>query len=81
MLSNKVLRYIDRMLRDLCSNDLPFGGKVLVLGGDWKQLAPVVPGGLHEDQINESIKMDPLFKNFQKLRYLVFFYDDLIFSK
>lgn len=69
MLSSKVLRYIDRLLRDVCANDKPFGGKILILGGDWKQLAPVVEHGTREDQVNDSIRMEPLFRdNAIKLR-------------
>lgn len=70
MLSNKVLQYIDRLLKDVCGNDKPFGGKNIVLGGDWKQLAPVVEHGTREDQISESIRMDPLFREYSiKLRF------------
>ena len=68
MLSNKVLRYIDRLLRDICTPYLPFGGKTIVLGGDWKQLCPVVEHGTKEDQIAESIKIDPRFELFDVLR-------------
>uniref|UniRef100_A0A183CL31 ATP-dependent DNA helicase n=1 Tax=Globodera pallida TaxID=36090 RepID=A0A183CL31_GLOPA len=68
MLSNKVLRYIDRLLRDVCATNKPFGGKTIVLGGDWKQLAPVVEQGTRDDQLQESIKMDKLFKeHFEQL--------------
>ncbi|KAL3105716.1 hypothetical protein niasHT_029001 [Heterodera trifolii] len=67
MLSSKVLRYIDRLLRDVCAGALPFGGKVIVLSGDWRQLAPVVEHGTRDDQVAESIKMDKLFKDFEKL--------------
>ncbi|KAL3115858.1 hypothetical protein niasHT_007158 [Heterodera trifolii] len=67
MLSSKVLRYIDRLLRDVCAMSLPFGGKVIVLSGDWRQLAPVVEHGTREDQVAESIKMDKLFKGFEKI--------------
>ncbi|KAL3071933.1 hypothetical protein niasHS_017226 [Heterodera schachtii] len=67
MLSNKVLRYIDRLLRDVCAGAAPFGGKAIVLSGDWRQLAPVVEHGTREDQVAESIKMEKLFKSFKKL--------------
>uniref|UniRef100_A0A914I8I8 ATP-dependent DNA helicase n=1 Tax=Globodera rostochiensis TaxID=31243 RepID=A0A914I8I8_GLORO len=68
MLSSRVLKYIDRLLRDVCAvNDKPFGGKVVVCGGDWKQLTPVVEHGTREDQVAESIKTFPLFKTFQKI--------------
>lgn len=73
MLSNKVFRYVDRLLRDICCTDEPFGGKTIVLGGDWKQLAPVVERGTREDQINESIKIDRLFRErFTKLRSIFY---------
>ena len=71
MLNKKVLHYVDRLLRDICGNNKNFGGKTLILGGDWKQLPPVVEHGTREDQINASIKLDPLFsENFETLRYV-----------
>ena len=71
MLNKTVLRYVDRQLRDLCDGTKPFGGKVVILGGDWRQLVPVVEHGTKEDQIAASIKLDPLFKdNFETLRYV-----------
>lgn len=32
----------DACLRDLCQVDLPFGGKVVVFGGDLRQTLPIV---------------------------------------
>ena len=70
MLSKKVLHYVDDMLRDICSINKPFGGKVVILGGDWKQLTPVADENSREAQTAESIKLDSLFRdNFEKLRY------------
>ena len=37
------LEAADACLRDICDNDLPFGGKVVVFGGDFRQVLPVVP--------------------------------------
>ena len=36
---------VDRTLRDITDIDLPFGGKVVVMGGDFRQILPVVPKG------------------------------------
>ena len=36
MLSKEILEIIDRSLRDLMNNDLPFGGKLLVFTGSHK---------------------------------------------
>ncbi|KAL3118683.1 hypothetical protein niasHT_006511 [Heterodera trifolii] len=67
MLSNTVLDYIDRLLRDVCANGRPFGNKVVVLSGDWRQLTPVVEHGTREDQVGTSIKMGALFRLFKKI--------------
>ena len=41
---------VDRLLRDLMGSKLPFGGKIIVLGGDFRQILPVVPRA-HEAEI------------------------------
>lgn len=69
MLHKDVSNYIDRLLRDVCNSDIPFGGKVVLYGGDWRQLTPVVPGANRQEQVESSIKMDNLFKEkFKTLR-------------
>ena len=40
---------VERSLRNLMQDDRPFGNKVVVLMGDWKQLLPVVRMGHGED--------------------------------
>ncbi|GBM13182.1 hypothetical protein AVEN_64383-1 [Araneus ventricosus] len=51
MLTKDGLRCIDSLLRDLMNNDKPFGGKVIIIGGDFRQTLPVVPRGLPCDYI------------------------------
>ena len=46
---------MDRLLRDLTGDSRPFGGKVLVLGGDFRQLLPVLPGANEPDQVANTI--------------------------
>ena len=47
MLSKHQFEAIDRLLRDIAGNDVPFGGKIVLLGGDFRQTLPVpVPKGL-----------------------------------
>ena len=75
MLHKNVFNYLDRLLRQICDNYQPFGGKTVVTGGDWKQLTAVVENGRPEDQISASIKVQPLFiENFHKLRYYFYKY-------
>ncbi|GBN87293.1 hypothetical protein AVEN_145954-1 [Araneus ventricosus] len=45
MLTKDGLRCIDSLLRYLMNNDKPFGGKVIIIGGDFRQTLPVVPRG------------------------------------
>ncbi|XP_067214183.1 uncharacterized protein [Linepithema humile] len=35
------LEIMDRTLRDIMNNNLPFGGKIVLLGGDFRQLLPI----------------------------------------
>ena len=42
MLHKHALMYIDRTLQDIRGNVNLFGNAVVLIGGDWKQLAPVV---------------------------------------
>ncbi|GBG62810.1 hypothetical protein CBR_g32393 [Chara braunii] len=65
-MSNKFhLKALDITLRDPCNSNLPFGGKVLLLFGDFRQVLPVVKHGSRAQQIDVSIKMSPLWKLFE----------------
>ena len=56
MAPREALECVDMLLRDLLQNNLPFGGKVLVLGGDFRQVLPVMPHSAREDIVGHSIK-------------------------
>jgi ATP-dependent DNA helicase PIF1 len=59
-----VLEFVDRQLRDISPkySHLPFAGKAIVIGGDWKQLMPVIAGGNSEVQCSRSVKLSRLFR-------------------
>ena len=42
MIPKKALEIADKTLRDVCATDYPFGGKLIILGGDFRQILPVV---------------------------------------
>ena len=51
MLDKYMLEALDRSLRDLMGNDdTAFGGKIIILAGDFRQCLPVVPGASEEYQ-------------------------------
>ena len=58
------LELIDRTLRDFMNNDLPFGGKIMLLGGDFRQLLPVKVNATRSELVNSSIKFSVLWKHF-----------------
>ena len=60
---------LDRSLKDIMnphipnSAELPFGGKTIVFGGDFRQILPVVPGGSRSDIVFASISSSYLWKH------------------
>ena len=59
------LEVIDRTLRDIIQKDEPFGGKIFLLGGDFRQLLPVQRYCTRTEIINLSIKNSLLWNNFK----------------
>ncbi|KAK4519140.1 uncharacterized protein ATC70_009449 [Mucor velutinosus] len=65
---------VDRSLRDLMSSvhpsyaGKPFGGKVVVLGGDFRQVLPVVKKGRRADAVAASLKASYLMSHTKSLR-------------
>ena len=72
------LRNIDRLLKDLApsgspESKMPFGGKIVIFGGDHKQQFPVIKRGNIDDQANASFFMSnwytqEKFKRFKLIR-------------
>jgi hypothetical protein len=63
MIPNHALHAIDRMLRDILSTEVPFGGKLILLGGDFRQVLPVVPRGSSAAIIEQCLKRSPLWSH------------------
>ncbi|XP_019195835.1 PREDICTED: uncharacterized protein LOC109189678 [Ipomoea nil] len=65
---------LDRTIRDLMrfinprSSDMTFGGKTVVLGGDFRQILPVIPKGTRPDIVRASISSSYLWKSCKVLR-------------
>ncbi|CEL95482.1 unnamed protein product [Vitrella brassicaformis CCMP3155] len=62
-----------RMLQDITGIDRPFGGKVFVCAGDFRQLTPVLPRGEDSNEINAwkaSIKSSVLWPCFERYELL-----------
>jgi hypothetical protein len=46
------------------NNNILFGGKIIVLAGDFRQTCPVIPNGSKAQVIDASIKLSPLWRSF-----------------
>ena len=61
MMHKHCFEALDRSLRDVIgttnpkAKDMPFGGKVIVFGGDFRQILPVIPGGTRQDIVHASL--------------------------
>ncbi|XP_052128926.1 uncharacterized protein LOC127750686 [Frankliniella occidentalis] len=60
------LHVLDRFLRDLMRKEEPFGSKIIILGGDFKQILPVVPGGSRADIVDAAVTSSNLWPLFEK---------------
>ena len=58
------LELVNRFLQEVCRNTRPFGGKTLILGGDWRQTLPIVLRGTNAHQIAACLRMSPLWPHF-----------------
>ncbi|XP_061346430.1 uncharacterized protein LOC133292063, partial [Gastrolobium bilobum] len=63
---------LDRTLKDALRSydtscvDMPFGGKVVVLGGDFRQILPVIPHGSRQEIVHATINSSYLWSHCQQ---------------
>nr|XP_046472586.1 ATP-dependent DNA helicase pif1-like [Neodiprion pinetum] len=67
MIPKIALELIDRTLKDIMEDASPFGGKTIILGGDFGQVLPIVKRGGKQQIIEETIKYSTLWSIFEKL--------------
>ncbi|KAI5411382.1 hypothetical protein KIW84_056460 [Lathyrus oleraceus] len=69
MTNKNCLEALDRSLQDICSNNAPFGGKVLIRGGGgFRQVLPVVRKGTKAQMISACIVQSHLWNHTKILR-------------
>ncbi|KAL4371456.1 hypothetical protein AHAS_Ahas06G0167600 [Arachis hypogaea] len=73
-MTNKLaFKALDRSFRDIMTlisvsyKDLPFGGKIIVLGGDFQQVLLAIPKASHAEIVLASINSSILWKHFEVL--------------
>ena len=68
------LNATDRLLSRLSTQgleQLAFGGKIMVLGGDFRQVPPVVNHGSETQIVENSIKSGKIWKSFKRLKLTI----------
>uniref|UniRef100_A0A8R1IAX7 ATP-dependent DNA helicase n=1 Tax=Caenorhabditis japonica TaxID=281687 RepID=A0A8R1IAX7_CAEJA len=65
------LEAVDRFFRDMTDIDRPFGGKVVVLGGDFRQCLPVMDKGGVDEKVANCIKKSDLWRHFKTFRLTI----------
>ena len=55
MAKRQIIETVDRSFRDIMDIDKPFGGKVMVFGGDFWQVLPLVPKSTRAEIVNTSL--------------------------
>ena len=66
MVPSVALTIIDRLLRDITGINKPFGGKAVLLSGDFRQTLPVVPHGGRALAIEACIKANPVWQSVRR---------------
>lgn len=68
MANSAVLKCVEETCRRVMRNDLPFGGKVVILLGDFRQTCPVIRHGTRKQIVSASIISSPLWELFSMYR-------------
>ena len=71
MANRAVLACVDETCRRVMQSTLPFGGKVIVLLGDFRQTCPVIRRGTKAEVINASISHSTIWSKFTIYRLTI----------
>ncbi|XP_004305217.1 PREDICTED: ATP-dependent DNA helicase PIF1-like [Fragaria vesca subsp. vesca] len=68
MTNRDVFKLVDRTFQDIMDVELPFGGKIMIFGGDFRQVLPVIPKGTRSQLIEASIMRSSFWPDTRILR-------------
>ncbi|KAK1680955.1 hypothetical protein QYE76_041803 [Lolium multiflorum] len=67
MTKRQAVETLDRSLQDIMGCPLPFGGKVVVFGGDFRQVLPVVTRGTRAQITDATLLRSYIWENIRKI--------------
>lgn len=74
MISSDQIGTVDRTFRDIMKSEnselehVPFGGKLFVFGGDFRQVLPVIPNATRGQTVAQCLNHSPLWSHVQVLK-------------
>ncbi|XP_021986145.2 uncharacterized protein LOC110882430 [Helianthus annuus] len=71
MAKRQAIEAVDRTFQDIIGVSLPFGGKIMVMGGDFRQVLPVIKRGTRAQIVDSSLRMSPLWSLTKKMRLTI----------
>ncbi|XP_035838858.1 uncharacterized protein LOC110900400 [Helianthus annuus] len=77
MIHKHAFEALDRTMKDVLSvfdsqnSELPFGGKTIVFGGDFRQILPVVQNGSRQDIVNASLCSSHIWSSCKVLKLTI----------
>lgn len=71
MTKRQAVEALDNSMRDIMGrHDLPFGGKAVVFGGDFRQVLPVVRKGTRPQITDATLRMSYLWESMRQLKLI-----------
>lgn len=77
MMHRHAFEALDRSLRDIMGainplyEKIPFGNKIIIFGGDFRQILPVVKRGCRDDIVNASFNRSEIWANVKILKLTI----------
>ncbi|GJT78412.1 ATP-dependent DNA helicase PIF1-like protein [Tanacetum coccineum] len=74
MMHKHYFEALDRSLRDIIGSTNPkakemlFGGKVIIFGGDFRRILPIIPGGTRQDVVHTSLNSSYIWDDYTVLK-------------
>ncbi|KAH0685774.1 hypothetical protein KY285_016331 [Solanum tuberosum] len=68
MAKRHTIETVYRSFRDIMDKDAPFGGKIMVFGGDFRQVLPVVPKSTRAETVDASLVRSYLWPLMDKIQ-------------
>ena len=68
MVNRQAIEALDRTLQDVTGCNELFGGKIVVFGGDFRQVLPVVRRGTRAEVVDSTLPMSPLWSSVKRRR-------------